>query len=127
MSKLSPTLKSLISAPFARAGTTPAPPHIASIYSSLAKHAESRKVAHPIWLAMATAVTMTMNSPESLSVLHSTASAEKPLKTAILNAELMREVGLKCIGFNGVSHSVECLNSVCLNDLLTRFRGQSIV
>ena len=49
-----------------------------------------------------TAATMTMNSPESLTALHHLASADGDLKTAVAHAELMREVGLKCIGFNGV-------------------------
>lgn len=43
---------------------------------------------------------MTMNSPDSLSELYQAASPEGD---AVQTAELMREVGLKCIGFNGVS------------------------
>ena len=50
---------------------------------------------------------MTMNSPASLTSLHSFASAGGNNKLAIKNAELMREVGLKCIGFNGVSKPAE--------------------
>jgi hypothetical protein len=46
---------------------------------------------------------MTMNSPESLLELHGVASSSGDVKSAVKNAELMREVGLKCIGFNGVS------------------------
>lgn len=45
---------------------------------------------------------MTMNSPESLLVLHRMASKDGNEEAAVSNAELMREVGLKCIGFNGV-------------------------
>jgi hypothetical protein len=45
---------------------------------------------------------MTMNSPESLTTLLHLASVDGDLKMAVANAELMREVGLKCIGFNGV-------------------------
>ena len=45
---------------------------------------------------------MTMNSPESLHALHELVSADGDLKTAVKHAEEMREVGLKCIGFNGV-------------------------
>lgn len=58
---------------------------------------------------------MTMNSPESLSALHTFASlGEKDTsqkELAIHNAELMREVGLKCIGFNGVPRTINCLNA----------------
>jgi hypothetical protein len=52
MSKLSNSLKALIDAPFARAGTTPAPRNIVNVYERIAKHAESKKVEQPIWLAM---------------------------------------------------------------------------
>ena len=45
---------------------------------------------------------MTMNSPESLHALHALVSANGDSKTAVRHAEEMREVGLKCIGFNGV-------------------------
>lgn len=54
---------------------------------------------------------MTMNSPESLLELHSLASSKGDVKDAIKNAELMREVGLKCIGLNGVPRTINCLNS----------------
>lgn len=59
---------------------------------------------------------MTMNSPESLTELWKFAT-----KTAgeegegVKVAELMREVGLKCISFNGVSYvySVSCFYILC--------------
>lgn len=43
---------------------------------------------------------MTMNSPDSLVELYHVAAPEND---SVQTAELMREVGLKCIGFNGVS------------------------
>ena len=44
-----------------------------------------------------------MNSPESLIELHQLASsASNETEQAVYAAELMREVGLKCISFNGV-------------------------
>ena len=50
-----------------------------------------------------TAATMTMNSPESLAELYNLATAPREDKQqAVETAELMREIGLKCIGFNGV-------------------------
>ncbi|KAF1996395.1 hypothetical protein P154DRAFT_498764 [Amniculicola lignicola CBS 123094] len=111
MSKLSPALKALVNAPFARAGTTPAPKQIRNVYERIARQAEERKVEVPMWLTMSTAATMTMNSPASLSVLHALASAEKPLPIAVQNAELMREVGLKCIGFNGIPRTINSLGA----------------
>jgi len=53
---------------------------------------------------------MTMNSPDSLNELYhvaTTTAAHDPL----LTAELMREVGLKCIGFNGVPRTINMLNA----------------
>lgn len=48
---------------------------------------------------------MTMNSPESMLELYRLATSTSSGKEdrGIYAAELMREVGLKCIGFNGVS------------------------
>jgi hypothetical protein len=46
---------------------------------------------------------MTMNSPESLTALYNLATENsKDKQNSVKAAELMREVGLKCIGFNGV-------------------------
>jgi len=53
MSKLSPALKELINAPFARPGALPAPPGIKAFYQNLAKDAKARGVGVPAWLSMA--------------------------------------------------------------------------
>lgn len=48
---------------------------------------------------------MTMNSPESMLQLYKMANSckDKNIENqSVYTAELMREVGLKCIGFNGV-------------------------
>lgn len=50
---------------------------------------------------------MTMNSPESLAALYQLASHTSPVETA----ELMREVGLKCISFNGIPRTINCLGA----------------
>jgi len=50
-----------------------------------------------------TATTMTMNSPDSLTELWKLATDEgRDERLGVRAAELMREVGLKCISFNGV-------------------------
>ncbi|KAI4726906.1 hypothetical protein E4T49_05348 [Aureobasidium sp. EXF-10728] len=108
MSKLSPALKQLINAPFARPGALPAPQGIKAFYQNLAKDAKDRGIGVPAWLSMATATTMTMNSPDSLTELYHAASPEGD---AVATAELMREVGLKCIGFNGVPRTINMLNA----------------
>lgn len=46
---------------------------------------------------------MTMNSPDGLTELYNLATGgSKDKKQSVETAELMREIGLKCIGFNGV-------------------------
>lgn len=45
---------------------------------------------------------MTMNSPESMIALYNATSASRPQSEGVAIAEFMREIGLKCIGFNGV-------------------------
>jgi hypothetical protein len=50
---------------------------------------------------------MTMNSPESLTALYEVASTDKQVETA----ELIREVGLKCISFNGIPRTINCLGA----------------
>ena len=45
---------------------------------------------------------MTMNSPESMTILYEVATESQTQDDQVKTAELMREVGLKCIGFNGV-------------------------
>jgi len=52
---------------------------------------------------------MTMNSPESLTELHRLATSSKDNANAVQAAELMREVGLKCISFNGIPRVINCL------------------
>ena len=53
MSKLSGALKALIDAPFAKAGTNPAPAGIRKLYEKIGQQAESKKVERPTWLALA--------------------------------------------------------------------------
>lgn len=52
---------------------------------------------------------MTMNSPESLTALFqlATDTSANPVETA----ELIREVGLKCISFNGIPRTINCLGA----------------
>lgn len=53
MSKLSPALKQLINAPFARPGALPAPQGIKAVYQNLARDAKERGVGQPAWVSMA--------------------------------------------------------------------------
>ncbi|RMZ83966.1 hypothetical protein DV737_g1335, partial [Chaetothyriales sp. CBS 132003] len=110
MSKLSDSLKALINAAYARPGTVKAPPNIKSIYQRIADSATEHKVGVPVWLTISTAATTTMNSPSSLLQLHALVSGQ-PSMTPVQAAELMREVGLKCISFNGIPRTINCLGA----------------
>ncbi|KAL4878813.1 hypothetical protein BJY04DRAFT_220876 [Aspergillus karnatakaensis] len=111
MSKLSPGLKALINSPAARPNTLPAPTNIQSIYAKIQQTAQAKNISLSSWLALSTAATMTMNSPASLSTLYTLASTSQPDPQRIHIAELMREVGLKCISFNGIPRTINCLNA----------------
>ncbi|KAI9660441.1 MAG: dolichyl-P-Man:Man(5)GlcNAc(2)-PP-dolichol alpha-1,3-mannosyltransferase [Bathelium mastoideum] len=111
MSKLSDSLKALISAPRARPGVIPAPPRIESVYRRIQQEATSKNVGLPSWLALTTGATMTMNSPDSMITLYKLASSSQSRPRAVEVAELMREIGLKCISFNGVPRTINMLNA----------------
>ncbi|KAL0255146.1 hypothetical protein SLS55_009676 [Diplodia seriata] len=114
MSKLSEPLKALINAGFARPGPAPAPSGIRSLFERIAKDSASKDVATPCWLTIATATSMTMNSPDSMKELYDVATTlddGNQATGAVETAELMREVGLKCIGFNGIPRSINCLGA----------------
>ncbi|KAK3317728.1 hypothetical protein B0T19DRAFT_446676 [Cercophora scortea] len=111
MSKLSPSLKALINAPFARPGQAPAPPRIKEIYQRIAQEARNNNYGERPWLTLTAAATFTLNSPASLQILHSIASSPPSTTTPLAAAELIREIGLKCISFNGIPRSINCLNS----------------
>ncbi|KAI9376198.1 hypothetical protein BJX61DRAFT_491150 [Aspergillus egyptiacus] len=111
MSKLSPALKALINAPAARPNTVPAPRNIQSVYAKIQQTAQAKNVSLPSWLALVTAATMTMNSPASLTALFEQVSSSQSSAEQIRTAELMREVGLKCISFNGIPRTINCLNA----------------
>ncbi|RDW82525.1 AhpD-like protein [Coleophoma cylindrospora] len=111
MSKLSQPLKTLISASFARPGMVAAPKQIRSVYSAIEEDANARGVGRASWLTISTAATMTMNSPESLAALYHTATLSGDTASAVQTAELMREVGLKCISFNGIPRTINCLGA----------------
>ena len=118
MSKLSEPLKALINASHARPNTIKAPSNIASIYTSIATSAATKNVGVPAWLTLTTAATMTLNSPQSLLQLHALASQRvtqqqpsQPHLDPLHLAEFIREVGLKCISFNGIPRTINMLGA----------------
>lgn len=52
MSKLSPSLKALINAPFARPGPRAAPAQIADVYQAIAREAAQKNLGQRPWLAV---------------------------------------------------------------------------
>ncbi|EGR46431.1 uncharacterized protein TRIREDRAFT_66218 [Trichoderma reesei QM6a] len=119
MSKLSPSLKALINAPFARPGPhriakgAAAAAAVGDLFRGIAGEARGRGVGARAWLAISAAATFTLNSPDALSILHNVASAERGDSQAaqVRTAEFIREVGLKCISFNGIPRTINCLNA----------------
>ena len=57
---------------------------------------------------MQTAATFTLKSPDSLSILYGVA---KDIAGPTQAAEIIREVGLKCISFNGIPSTINCLSA----------------
>ncbi|KAI5286987.1 hypothetical protein KEM54_006332 [Ascosphaera aggregata] len=111
MSRLSPAVKALINAPSARPHAVPAPGNIAAVYRNIRSQAQERHLAPTSWLALSTAVTVTMNSPASLMVLHDVATHDEPSNAnGIATAEFMRETGLKCMSIIGIPRVINCLN-----------------
>ncbi|KAK0721343.1 hypothetical protein B0T21DRAFT_295047 [Apiosordaria backusii] len=108
LGSLTPSLKKLIHAPFSNPNTTPAPPHIRNIYQRLSREAKERRYGERPWITIAAAATFTLNSPQSLTALHSVASSTS---NPLLLAELIRETGLKSISFNGIPRTINCLNA----------------
>jgi hypothetical protein len=52
MAKLSPTLKALVNAPFARPGPVAAPRNVDSLFKGIAKDAASKNISPRSWLAI---------------------------------------------------------------------------
>ncbi|KAK4033031.1 hypothetical protein C8A01DRAFT_40526 [Parachaetomium inaequale] len=111
MSKLSPSLKALINAPFARPGQAPAPRHIRDVYRRIAHEARERKYGERPWVTLSAAATITLNSPASLLILHDLAPSLTTALTPLTTAELLREIGLKCISFNGIPRTINTLGA----------------
>lgn len=105
MSRLSPALKSLIALPSALGAPIPAPPlsRLTPVLDKLRQRAEQGGAARQAWLAVGTAASVTVNSPQTLCRVYDYAANGDKGKEGAEVAAGMREVALKCISFNGVS------------------------
>ncbi|EST07823.1 hypothetical protein PSEUBRA_002939 [Kalmanozyma brasiliensis GHG001] len=82
---------------------TPKLSAVAQHFASLQAEASSKGLGWGEWVSIATATLFTLNNPGSLAALHRFAaptSADLAHRTNV--ALLMRETGLKCIGFIGI-------------------------
>lgn len=119
---LPPALKSMLAQPLyparpsvLRQGTTrpagrsanpspsPSSQALTDAFGQLQRQAEGKGLGWGEWLSIATATLVTLNSPGSLASLHRFAAGSSlQLQDRLDRAQLMREVGLKCIGFIGI-------------------------
>lgn len=112
MSKLSDAVKALINAPASSPGYTKASAQVKPAIARFASNAAEKKVGLPAWITMSTAVSATLNCPEAMtSVFHAANDVPGSGRSPAQNAELIREVGLKCISFNGIPRSINTLGA----------------
>lgn len=112
MSKLSSALKTLINAPFARPNyTVPNTNTLKPLLANFAQEASSHNVGVPAWLTIATATSMTMNAPNAMLLAWSQAQQSDRSLSPVVAAEFQREVGLKCISFNGIPRAINVLGA----------------
>ncbi|KAL7629841.1 hypothetical protein AAE478_001364 [Parahypoxylon ruwenzoriense] len=113
MSKLSDTIKALINASHAAPGYTPASAAVQPVLTRFASDAAQKKVGLPVWVTLSTAVSATLNCPEAMTQIFHLANSSPSTepRTPVQNAELIREVGLKCISFNGIPRSINTLGA----------------
>ncbi|KAI1109109.1 hypothetical protein F5Y14DRAFT_433795 [Nemania sp. NC0429] len=122
MSKLSEAVKALVNAAHAKPGYTRAGAQTRPALERFASDAHEKKVGLPAWVTVSTAVSATMNCPEAMTQIYHLAnnaaqsgsvsgSSGPPRRTPAQNAELVREVGLKCISFNGIPRTINTLGA----------------
>ncbi|KAK8080812.1 hypothetical protein PG997_008630 [Apiospora hydei] len=112
MAKLSDAVKTLINASHAAPGITKGSAQVQPALKRFAEDAHKKQVGLPSWVTVSTAVSATMNCPDAMTSIFHLANEKSDSTTApARNAELIREVGLKCISFNGIPRSINCLNA----------------
>ncbi|KAI1496046.1 hypothetical protein F5X99DRAFT_401584 [Biscogniauxia marginata] len=111
MSKLSDAVKALINVSYAKPGYTRASASVSPALERFARNAAEKKVGLRAWVTLSTAVSATMNCPEAMTQIFHLANTSNLRRTPAQNAELIREVGLKCISFNGIPRSINTLGA----------------
>ncbi|KAI0195497.1 hypothetical protein F4808DRAFT_440396 [Astrocystis sublimbata] len=110
MTKLSEALKALINASHAQPGYTRANAQVKPALEQFASNAREKKVGVPAWMTVSTAVSATLNCPEAMTTIYELANNTIGRSPA-QNATLIREVGLKCISFNGIPRTINTLGA----------------
>jgi hypothetical protein len=100
--KLSIALEELINANDSRHAPTLSSREIQDVFYNMEKEASGKGLELWSWLTIATATVMTLNSPESMIILFQYATAPRTLDESVAIAEFIREIGLRCMGINGV-------------------------
>ncbi|WRT68801.1 uncharacterized protein IL334_005781 [Kwoniella shivajii] len=105
--KLSPSLKSLVNHPSSLPSPIPAPKASTtySLFDTIRSNAPS-DLSRNAWLTLGTAALLTINSPDTICQLWDYAG-----RTAE-DARVMREIGLKCISFNGIPRTINSLGAL---------------
>nr|KIR84662.1 hypothetical protein I308_04836 [Cryptococcus tetragattii IND107] len=105
--KLSPTLKSVVNLSSALPSGIPAPsPAITSKLFDTIRSKAPPNLSRHAWLTLGTAALFTVNSPDAICQLWDYAGRNKE------DAVVMREVGLKCISFNGIPRTINGLGAL---------------
>jgi hypothetical protein len=99
---LSTNLKMLIDRQNSSSTHTSEQPSVRDQFSKVEQEANARELSLWTWLAILTATAVTMNSAESMIALFHYTMCTKSLDDCVAIAEFMREIGLRCIGINGV-------------------------
>ncbi|WOO78006.1 Dol-P-Man:Man(5)GlcNAc(2)-PP-Dol alpha-1,3-mannosyltransferase [Vanrija pseudolonga] len=110
--KLSPALKALIAAPHARGEALAAPARQVTnaLFDRLRGRGEAGGVGRETWLSVGSAVLFTVNSPDAVTALYNYAAEGEGVAGKVEVAVIMREIGLKCISFNGIPKTINNLN-----------------
>lgn len=110
MPSLPPQLKSLVLSPtfknggrLAKPRQPPKAPLLTKLFQDVSNSASQKGVGWGEWLSLTTASLFTLDSPGALQALHRfSAPASLAVEERTARAALVREVGLKCIGFVGI-------------------------
>jgi ribosomal 50S subunit-associated protein YjgA (DUF615 family) len=127
MLRLSPTLRSYLHVPASHSypNSLATNRKLRRVIRKAEQEAKDRNLDPYLWLALFTAATMTMCSSEAMIDLFQHVTASKKPSELIAIAEFMREVGLRCLGINGVGTKWTLPPVVVLIDKINSFHEQS--